>query len=145
MSQLIVGTYCYLKNLNRVYFACWRLLYGIKDKTLFTNNEPSKALWNSKCSNFFIESFKGHKLSKNKAHWLDLTSRLWPSLVGLSLEWRQLVSIMKSFVKYSKHCLTSFSLNYSSSIQYMKNDNGENGNIQHPLNMNSSYTWDKLI
>jgi hypothetical protein len=110
--------------LNCVYFACWGLLYGIKDKTLLTNDEPSKALWNSKCSDFLIESFRGHKLLKKNVHWFDLTSHLWPSLVGLPLV-RTIGVNYEIIFKYSKHCLTSSSLNYSWSMQYMKNDNGE--------------------
>jgi hypothetical protein len=32
---------------------------------------------------FFKKCYKGHKLSKNKVQWLDLASRLWPTLIGL--------------------------------------------------------------
>jgi hypothetical protein len=50
---------------------------------LFIDDEPSKAVQNPKCNGLFVESFKGHKMSKNKVQWLDLTSHLWPALVGL--------------------------------------------------------------
>jgi len=143
LGELITWTYYYLKDLNCVYFVCRGLLYGIEKKTLLTNDEPSKAPWNSKCSNFYIESFRGHKLSKNKVHWLDPTSHLLPSLVGLSLG-RTIGVDYEIIIKYSKHYLIS-SLNYSWSMQYMKNDNGENDNTQFFLGMNSFYTWDKLI
>jgi ABC-type molybdate transport system permease subunit len=33
----------------------------------------------------FVESFRGHKLSKNKVQWLDLAFHLWPVVVGLLL------------------------------------------------------------
>jgi len=48
-------------------------------------------------------------------------------------------------VKYSNPHLISSSPNYYWFMQYMKNDNGENGITQLPLGMNFSYTWGKLI
>ncbi len=75
---------------------------------------------------------------KNKVHWLDLTSHLWLSLVGLSLV-RTIGVDYEIIVKYSKYYLTYSSLNYSWLMQYMKNDNGENGNTQLPLGMKFSY------
>jgi len=48
-------------------------------------------------------------------------------------------------VKYSNPRMTSFFLNYSWFMQYMKSDNGESGITQLPLGMNSSYTLGKLI
>jgi hypothetical protein len=41
--------------------------------------------------------------------------------------------------------LTSFSLNSSWLMQYMKSNNRESDITQLPLGMNSSYTWSKLI
>jgi hypothetical protein len=52
---------------------------------LFIDDEASKALQNSKCNYLFVESFKGHKFSKNKVQWLDLASHLWLVLVRLLL------------------------------------------------------------
>jgi hypothetical protein len=43
-GQLKVGTYYYLKDLKRVYFACQGLSYGKKDQTLLIDDEPNKAL-----------------------------------------------------------------------------------------------------
>jgi len=65
-STQYVGTYYYLKDLKHVYFSCWGLPYGIQDQMLLINDEPNKALWNSKCNILFIESFKKHTLLKNK-------------------------------------------------------------------------------
>jgi hypothetical protein len=111
---------------------------------LLIDNEPIKAFWNLKWNGFFIESFRRHKLSKNKVQWLDLTSHLWPTLVGLPLV--RIISVhYEIIVKYSKPHLTSSSLSFIWFMQYMKNDNGENGITQLPLSMNSFYTLGKLI
>ncbi len=48
------------------------LPYGKENQMFFIDDEPSKAFQNSKCNGFFIEPFKGHKLSKNKVQWLNL-------------------------------------------------------------------------
>jgi hypothetical protein len=61
------------------------LLYGNKDKTMFVEDELSKALRNPKSNELFLEPFKGRELSKNKVQWLDLASWLWPALKGLPL------------------------------------------------------------
>ncbi len=128
--------------MNRMYFACWGLHYGIENQTLIIDDEPSKALQNSKCNVLFIESLRGYKLSKNKVQWLDLASYLWPSWLHCC-RWGRLASIMKS-VKYPKPQLTSLS-NYFYFMQYMKSHNGESGITQLPLGMYSSYAWSKLI
>jgi hypothetical protein len=54
-------------------YVCPRLPYGKEDQTLLIDNEPTKTKW----SGFFLKSFRGQMLSKNKVQWLDLTSRLW--------------------------------------------------------------------
>jgi hypothetical protein len=66
-----------------VYFACQGLPYGKEDLMLLIDNEPNKALWNSKCSGLFIETFKGHKLLRNKVQLLGLASCLWSTLSDL--------------------------------------------------------------
>jgi hypothetical protein len=43
MSQLTHSVYYYLKDLDRVHFACRSLPYGDKNQTLFINDEPNKA------------------------------------------------------------------------------------------------------
>ncbi len=76
------------------------------------DNEPNKAFWNLKWTGLFLESFKGHMLSKNKVQWLDLPSHLWPPLVGLPLA--KMVQVHYDFmVKYPKPCLSSSLKNYS--------------------------------
>jgi len=50
--------------------------YGKEYQTLLIDDERSKALRNSKWSGFFLESFKGQMLLKNKVQWLDLASHL---------------------------------------------------------------------
>jgi hypothetical protein len=77
--------YYYLKDCHRVHLVCKGLLYGNKDQTLLIDDELSKAFWNPKWSGLFLESFRGHELSKNKVQWLDLTSQLWSTLKGLPL------------------------------------------------------------
>jgi hypothetical protein len=72
-----------------------------------------------KCNILFIKSFKGHKLSKNKVQLLDLTSYLWPTLVGLSLA-RTIGVHYEIIVIYTKPCLTFFSLIYYLFMQYIK-------------------------
>jgi len=74
--------YYYLKL---VYYACHGLSYGLEDQTLLINNEPYKTLYNSKWSGFFVESFKGYMLSKNRVQWLDFTFHLWLPLFELPL------------------------------------------------------------
>ncbi len=65
-NQLKVGTYYYLKDLKCVYFTCQGLPYGKEDQTLFIEDEPNKALRDSHYNGFFIKSFRGQELSKNK-------------------------------------------------------------------------------
>ncbi len=45
---------------------CHELPYGKEDQTLLIDHEPSKEIHNSKWSGFYLESFKGQMLSKNK-------------------------------------------------------------------------------
>jgi hypothetical protein len=66
MGQLTRLVYYYLKDLDWVHLALRGLLYGDKDQTLSINDEPSKALWNPKWSELFLEPFKVHELFKNK-------------------------------------------------------------------------------
>jgi len=49
------------------------------------NDEPNKAFWNPKWTSLFLNHKGDRCLSKNKVQWLDLSSHLWPSLVGLPL------------------------------------------------------------
>ncbi len=74
--------YYYLKDLDRVHLACKGLPYGDRDQTLFIDDEPNKAFQNPKWNGLFLEPFKGRELSKNKVQWLNLASRLWPTLKG---------------------------------------------------------------
>jgi hypothetical protein len=71
--------------LKCIYYGCHGLPYGKEDQTLFIDDEPSKVLQNFKWNDLFLESLKGQMLSKNKVQWMDLTSHLWPPLVGLPL------------------------------------------------------------
>ncbi len=66
LVQLKVGTYHYLKDLKRVYFACQGLSYGKKNQTLLIDDESNKALQKFHCSGLFIESFKGQELLRSK-------------------------------------------------------------------------------
>jgi hypothetical protein len=67
-------------------------------------------------------------LLKNKVHWLNLTSCLWPPLVGLPLA--KMIQVHYDFmVKYSKPRLSSSLKNYYWFLQYMGNDNGDVYNI----------------
>jgi hypothetical protein len=75
----------------------------------------------------------------NKVQLLDLTSCLWPTLVGLPLV-RTIGVHYEIIVKYSMPHLTSFPPNYYLFVHYIKNDNGDNDITQPPLGMNSSYT-----
>jgi hypothetical protein len=111
VHKISLGSHYYLKDLKCVYYVCHGLPYGKEDQTLFIDDEPSKALWNSKWNGLFLESFKGQMLSKNKVQWLDLASHLWPPLVGLPLA--KMVQVHNDFmVKYSKPQLSSSSKNY---------------------------------
>ncbi len=102
-----------------------------------------EGLQNSKWNGLFIKFFRGHKLLKNKGQWLDLATHLWPMVVGLVV--RTIGVHYQIIIKYSKFHLTSFSLNSSWLMQYMKSNNRESDITQLPLGMNSSYTWSKLI
>jgi hypothetical protein len=84
-DEISLGSHYYLKDLKHVYYACCAKNYGKEDQTLLINNEPNKAFWNLKWTSFFLESFRGQMLSKNKVQSLDLPSCLWPPLVRLSL------------------------------------------------------------
>jgi hypothetical protein len=66
-----------------VYYNSCGLPYGKEDQTLLIDDEPNKAFWNPKWNGFFLESFKGQMLSKNKVQWLDLTSHLCLPLLEL--------------------------------------------------------------
>jgi hypothetical protein len=74
LGQLTTGNYYCLKDLSCVYSTCQGLPYGKEDQTLFIDDKPNKVLQNSKSNGLFLESFRGHKLSKNKVKWLDLAS-----------------------------------------------------------------------
>jgi hypothetical protein len=56
-----------------VYFNYHGLLHGKEDQTLSIDDEPNKAFQNLKWNGFFLESFRGHMLSKNYVQLLDLT------------------------------------------------------------------------
>jgi hypothetical protein len=73
------------EGLTHVYYACCGLPYKKEDPMLLIDNEPNKMFQNPKWNSLFIESFKGDMLSKNKVQCLDLTSCLWPILIGLPL------------------------------------------------------------
>jgi hypothetical protein len=73
------------EGLKHVYYACCGLPYKKEDQMLLIDNEPNKMFQNPKWNSLFIESFRGDMLSKNKVQCLDLTSCLWPTLIGLPL------------------------------------------------------------
>ncbi len=101
---------------------------------LFIDDAPSKAIQNSKCNGFFIESFKGNKLLKNKVQWLDLVFQLQPILIRLPFA--SIVEMHFDIItKYSRPCLSPSSPHYSWFMQYMKIDNGDCRSIQLPLGM----------
>ncbi len=52
-GQITLGSYYYIKNLKRVYYACRMLPYGMEDQTLLIDDEPNKTFWNPKWSDFF--------------------------------------------------------------------------------------------
>jgi hypothetical protein len=109
------------------YYGCCGLPYGKEYQTLLINDEPSKVLWNSKWSDFFLESFRGQMFLKNKVQWLDLASCLWPPSVGLSLA--KTVQVHYDFmVKSYKPRLSSSSKIYWF-LYYMGNDNGDVHNV----------------
>jgi hypothetical protein len=66
VGQISPGFHYYLKDLKCVYDGCHGLPNGKEDQTLLIDDEPNKAIQNSKCSGFFLESFTGQMLSKNK-------------------------------------------------------------------------------
>jgi len=128
VSQISPMCHYYLKDLKCVYYGCHGLLYGKEDQTLLIDDEPSKVLWKSKCSGLFLKSFKGQTLSKNKVQWLDLTSCLWPPLVGLALP--KTTQVHYDFmVKYFKPQLSSSLKDYYWFFQYMGSDNGNVCNV----------------
>ncbi len=83
LGQLTTGNYYCLKDLSHVYFACQGLPYGKEDQTLLINDEPCKALWNSKSSVLKNKCYRGHKfvlrircngwtlVRSCGQHWLD--------------------------------------------------------------------------
>ncbi len=101
---------------------------------MFIDDEPSKAFRNSRFNSFFIESFIGHKLSKNKVQWLDLAFQLWPTLIGLPFA-SSIGMHFETIVKYSKPCLSSYLPHYCWFMQYMKNSKGDCRITQLPLGM----------
>jgi hypothetical protein len=109
LGQLIVRTYYYIKDLNHVYFACRRLHYGIEDETLFFDNEPSKAFWNSKYNGILLNLLEDINCQRIRSNgWTS--SCLWPSLVRLPIV--RIIDVhYEIIVKYSKPQLT-FLLNY---------------------------------
>ncbi len=58
-SEISFGSYYYLKDLKRVYYACHVKDYGKEDQTLLIDDEPNKAFWNLKWIGLFLESFRG--------------------------------------------------------------------------------------
>ncbi len=73
-GQIYPRSYYYLKDLKKMYYNCHELPCGKEDQTILIDDEPSKAFQNLKWSGFFLESFEGQMLSKNKVQWLDLAS-----------------------------------------------------------------------
>jgi hypothetical protein len=111
VGQISPRFHYYLKDLKCVYDGCHGLPNGKEDQTLLIDDEPNKAIKNSKCNGFFLESLRGQMLSKNKVQWLDLASHLWPPLVGSLLA--KTIQVYYDFmVKYSKLQLSSSSKNY---------------------------------
>jgi hypothetical protein len=111
-GQFRVGNYYCLKDLSHVYSTCRGLPYGKKDQTLFIDDESNNAFRNSKSIRFFWESFKRHKLSKNKVQWLDLTSRLWLALIRLpfaSTVQMHFQTIIKFFKPHLNLCSSQYS------------------------------------
>jgi hypothetical protein len=95
---------------------------------LLIDDEPNKALGNPNWTGLFFKSFKG-KLPKTKVQWLDLSSCLWPILIGLLMA--KMVRVHHDIMqRYSKPCLSSTLQNYSWFLQYMNNDNGDVCNTQ---------------
>jgi len=84
-GQISLRSHNYLKDFKRMYYAYPGLPYGKEDQTLLINDEPTKAFQNLKWSGFFLKSFRGQMLSKNKVQWLDLASCLWPLLLELPI------------------------------------------------------------
>jgi hypothetical protein len=65
-GQISLGSYYYLMYLKRMHYDCCGLPYGKEDQTLLVDDEPNKVLWNLNWSDFFLKSFRGQMLSKNK-------------------------------------------------------------------------------
>jgi len=70
--EITPKSYYHIKDLKRVYYACSGLPYGMENQTLLIDDEPNKVLQNG----FFLKSFKGEILSRNKVQLLNLASRL---------------------------------------------------------------------
>jgi len=133
-GQLGVGNYYYFKDLSHVYSTCRGLPYGKEDQTLFTDDELSKAFQNSKHINFFLESFRRHKLFNNKVKWLDLALWLWLALIGLPFT-STIQMHFQTIIKFLKPRLNSYSSHYSWFVQYMKSDKVDCRIFQIPLGM----------
>ncbi len=65
-GQISLGSHYYLKDLKQVYYVCLGLPYGKEEQTLLIIDEPTKMFQNPKWSGFFLKSFNGKMLSKNK-------------------------------------------------------------------------------
>jgi len=85
---------------------------------------------------FFLESFKGEILSRNKVQLLDLASWLWLAIIKFPFM-RIVWDHYDFMLKHSKPCLSSSSRNYSWFMQYMNSDNRALCNVRPPLGMHS--------
>jgi hypothetical protein len=95
VGQISPKSHYYLKDLKCIYYGCCGLLYGKEDQILLINDEPNKVLQNSKWSGLFLESFRGHILSKNKVQWLELTFHLWPPDRTIQVHYDFMVKYLK--------------------------------------------------
>jgi len=94
-----------------VLWLLW-VFYGKEDQTLLIDDERSKTFQNPNWSGFFLESFRGELLWKNKVQLLDLAFRLWPTLIKLPLM-NTIPNHYDVLVKYLMPCLSFFLQNYS--------------------------------
>ncbi len=109
---ITLKSYYHIKDLKCVYYACRGLPYGMEDQTLLIDDKPNKVFQNG----FFLESFKGEILSRNKVQLLNLASWLRPTLIKLPFT-RIIQDHYDSMLKYSTPCLSYSLQNYCWSMQ----------------------------
>ncbi len=107
-------SYYHMKDLKCVYSAYCGLPYGMENQTLLIDDKPNKVFQNG----FFLESFRGEILSRNKVQLLNLASWLW--LAFIKLPFARIVQDHYDFMlKYFMPCLSSSSRNYCWFMQHM--------------------------